>query len=414
MTAFRFSTVASQFGWVSGGRLLAALVQALVVVLLARAISPQEFGLFAATQGALIVAQTVSGLGLATYVVRHRAIRTDDPNVLVALRLNEATTYAFGGVLLAAFISLGAWIDEAFFALLPLALSMAAERSADAWLGVAIADGDARVNTLNLVGRRIATAAIFLALTTGAGAPPLLSFGIAALFAAVASWIFSRMYVGAHVARRRFEGPRRRRYAVVLRRSRHYWMNSIATQLRNLDTTVAAFSMSPAQAGFFGVASRVTGPLRMLPTSLSIVLLPVASRTGSKDRRSLALLIAGAASGITILFVSVAIVAPYVVPALLGNDYRGATVTLQLTAIGLIPAGIASLLGAVLQGSGHARYVSNVAFIMTGVCLAGVALGGASLGAVGGAIALGVAYIVQMALLIIRYITLNFEPQEKE
>jgi O-antigen/teichoic acid export membrane protein len=140
--------VGGQFFWVSGGRVVAALIQAAIMLLLVRAVSPSEFGFFAAVYGVMTVAQTFFDFGLPTLVIRERARQSNAGIVTAALRLNNSLSVALGVLLVSVTAVLGLLVDERFFLLLPLGVWAAAERNADAWLGVIFADGDARVNTL--------------------------------------------------------------------------------------------------------------------------------------------------------------------------------------------------------------------------------------------------------------------------
>src|SRR5699024_12052774 len=108
----------------------------------------------------------VADLGMAKLVVRERSAGTSTGLVSGGLWLNSRSTLILGLALTLAFLGAATFLDEAFYLMMPLAISAASEKNADTWLGVAIADGDTHLNSLNLVCRRALALAGFLLLTS--------------------------------------------------------------------------------------------------------------------------------------------------------------------------------------------------------------------------------------------------------
>jgi O-antigen/teichoic acid export membrane protein len=376
---------------------VAALIQALTMLLLLRAVSPSDFGFFSAVYGVITLAQTTLDLGLPTLVIRERARDATQGIVSAALRLNNVLSVLLAGGLLVAIGILGIAVDNHYFLLLPLGVWAAAERNADAWLGVVFADGDAKVNTANLVGRRIANLAIFLLLSATTSIDPVLCFALSSAVAACASWVFAHVYVA-----KRLPPTPSMRPAELLRQSYPYWINSVATQARNLDTAIANIVAGSTQAGFYAAASRLTSPLRILPTSLASVLLPASSKRTSETMSGVLKLIGLSIAGLTVMYAVLAFAIPYAVPIFLGPQYIGGILALQVTVVGLVAASAASLLGAPLQGVGFKHYVATVAVVTTATCLIGVAIGGYYFGATGAAFGLSFSYLVQSMALLVR------------
>ena len=397
MSTSRRYRVGGQFAWVSGGRIVAALVQALIMLLLIRAVAPAEFGFFAAVYGVMTVAQTFFDFGLPTLVIRERAQRSNPAVVAAALRLNNSLSLTMGVIIIGLLALLGAVADPRFYLLLPLGLWAAAERNADAWLGVVFADGDARINTTNLILRRFGNLALFTGLITWSDLDPVLAFGVSAATAAAGSWIFAHAYVGTLL-----ESNERIAASLLFRLSWPYWLNSVATQARNLDATIIGFVAGSAQAGYYAAAARLTSPLRILPTSLASVLLPASSTRNSSTMRGLLKLVALVVGGLGGFYLVLGLLVPFVVPVLLGDAYAGAVPALQITAVGLVFAGAASLLGSLLQGVGLKHYVAGTAVLTTAVCLIGVGLCGFFWGAAGAAAGLAFSYLVQSIVLVTR------------
>jgi O-antigen/teichoic acid export membrane protein len=378
---------------------MAALIQALFMLLLLRSVSPEEFGFFAAVYGVITLAQTTLDLGLPTLVIRERAKNAQNGIVASALKLNNVLSLALAGGLVVVFLILGLVVDARFFLLLPLGIWAAAERNADAWLGVVFADGDAKVNTANLISRRLTNLALFLLFLSTGEMDPVLAFGISSAIAAVASWAFAHIYVARQLPEPAPIGPRE-----LVRASWPYWVNSVATQARNLDTAIASILAGTAQAGYYAAAARLTSPLRILPTSLASVLLPASARRTSSSMKSLIFLIGACVAGLGVMYALLALLVPWAVPVFLGEQYVAGIPALQITMVGLIFASAASLLGAPLQGVGLKKYVALIAVVTTVTCLIGVAIGAYLYGAVGAAAGLSVSYLIQSIALLLRLV----------
>ncbi|PJJ55560.1 O-antigen/teichoic acid export membrane protein [Compostimonas suwonensis] len=385
-----------QFAWVVAGRVLAALIQAVSFVLLARGLTPTDFGLFSTVLGFATLAQTVVDLGVSTLALRERAKNPDSGVVTSALRLNNKLSFVLALVSLAAVIAGAMWVSPLLWQILPLVIWVAAERNADAWLSIAFVDGQVHVTTLNLVIRRGITVALFLGLQF-CGLLPVLAFCIACAIASAGSSIFAHRFVA-----RRLPSASDIPIGSLLQAAWPYWLNSVATQARNLDVTVTAIFGGAFQAGLYASASRITGPLRILPASLSSVLLPHASRRDHRTIRGLVRLVAVCVAALSVMYIVIVLMAPWFVPVLLGDAYAEAVFPIQITAFGLIFASAAALLGSLLQGVGLKHYVAHTAVATTVVCLVGCAIGAAWAGAVGAAYGLSISFVIQAVLLAAR------------
>jgi O-antigen/teichoic acid export membrane protein len=391
--------VKRQFIWVAGGRILAAVLQAAILVALARSTDPATFGFFSAVFGVGVVVQNAFDLGLGTFIVRERAHDPRSPKVARALLLSNVSSIAMGAFATALLVVLGVVTPLGFVAFLPLGLAMAAERNADVRLGVALADGDARVNTVNLVGRRLGTIVVFFVLLGAAGFDPVLAFGVAALASGAVSAIAAHRYIARHVDRAASVASVRETITAAW----PFYMNSLATQLRNLDSTVVTALTGPAQGGLYAAAARLTGPLRILPTSLAAVLLPRAARVAESEGRRAVLAMTVKVVVVMAAFYALLVLAmPTALPVVLGDAYRPSVAAVQIVLGGLVFAAAASLLTSSLQGWGDARYVAAVSAVTTALCLAGVAFGAVWDGSTGAAVGLALSFAVQTTLLCTR------------
>ncbi|MBD5381549.1 oligosaccharide flippase family protein [Clavibacter sepedonicus] len=393
----RRDRIGLQFAWVSGGKILAALIQAATMLLLVREVSPAEFGFFSAAYGVITIPQTLLDLGLPSLIVRERARDARDGIVTRALKLNNVLSLAMSLLLLVMGILLAMTVDPDYWLLLPFAVWAAAERNADAWLGVVLADGDSWINVTNLVLRRLGSLVIFVLLTRFSPMEPVLALAVGFAVGALLSWLFAHVFV----AKRLVPGTPATVRALV-RMSYPYWIDSVASQARNLDVAITSIVAGQAQAGFYAASARLTNPLRILPNSLATILLPAASKRDSSNIGGLLKLVVAATAGFALLYGGGAVVVPWAVPVFLGPEYSGAIVALQITCVGLVFASAASLLSTLLLAVGRKHFVAGTAVVSTIACLLGVALGALTMGAVGAALGLAASYAVQAVVLFFR------------
>ncbi|MET9018454.1 lipopolysaccharide biosynthesis protein [Actinopolymorpha sp. NPDC004070] len=389
-------SVKRQFVWASIGRIAAALIQAVTVVVLARHAAPKEFGIFAAAYGAVIVAQALIDMGLSTLTIKERSRSRNSPIVWNALRLNGRITLiaVLSGVTLCIVLAISTGTPSLIF--IPYVIWAVAERNGDAWLTISFADGDANINMTNLILRRLMTLA-GLMLLIAFGTAPVVAFGLAAATASVCSLVFARLYI-----RRRILPTAAVPTRAILRLSFPFWFNSVAGQLRNLDALIVGAVAGTTHAGLYGAGARITGPLRLLPDALAAALLPAASRDSFRVSPKLIRQMALFALLATVIGLGGVMIAPLVVHHLLGTAYAGAELVIQLAIVGLPFASLVALLAAILQGIGKQSFVAGIAFAATVTCLCAVAIGALLGAAVGAMIGYCVSTVLHAAVLSVK------------
>lgn len=384
------------FAWLTTGRLAAAALQAVTFGALAVLVGPSDLGVVGSVVAALTVLQAVWDLGLSTYLVRTRAETPDDGRVRSAVVLNRLTT----GPLLAS-AAVAGWLvlvvlgGGSLAPVLPLAVWAAAERNAETVAGIAIADGRAPLATANLVVRRAVAAAGFAALCAG-GTEPVLAYGTAMATGSLLSVVWLNA-----ANRRRLPEGRRVPLSQVVREARPFWVNTVAVQARNLDVPIVALTGGTTAGGLYSLASRMTVPLRLVPTSLAVALLPHATRASdAAARRRVLSHLAWLVSGVAAVYVLLAACVPALVEALpVLHEYRPAVLPVQIMLLALPFGAVASVCTSLLQGYGDAGFVSRAAVTMSVVTLVGAGFGALVAGAAGAALAYGVALLLQAALL---------------
>lgn len=384
-----------QFSWVAIGRIVAALIQMATLAITAVWLGPTDFGILSAVLAVAIIPQALLDLGIPTFVLQVRASGKDPQLLRYALTVNGSTSLLLMLVSALALTGLGMFVSPIFFAMLPLAVWIGAERNVEVWLGIALADGDARLNVTFLVGRRIAALALMLgAYFLGSG--PIFAYSISLAFTSAVASIWARRLLTARV-----EVPVRekRRLKELLAVTGPYWIHSTATQVRNIDTALVALIANPAQAGYYAVASRLTGPMRILPTSLAAVVLPRVARENGRVGRKLTLLIVFTLFAMSLLYAALAVVAPWAVETFLGQPYLPSVVPVQIVCAGLILGAVASLIAAVLQGMGQSRIVAVASVVASITCVVAIALGTIWWEAAGAAVGLVSSFAVQVLLM---------------
>lgn len=387
-----FLRLARQFGWLFVSRILGALLQAVIFIVMARIAGVRDFGILAAALGILLALSAALDFGVGAYLTKTRAESRDSPMLRGALGINRWSAVALMVVTSVMFIVLGFFVDEVYFLLIPLAASTAAEKMTDGLLALAIADGDTLENTYSILLRRSLCLALLLALANVLN--PLLAYAIAQLMASGVGLI-----VAAKRLSKRVQPGVSVTYRAVLHESWPFWVNTALAQVRNLDAAILAIVTNPVVAGIYAVPSRLTAPLRIIPTTLAQVALPAASRGHKDEIRALIRAISIVMLLMTAILGAVAAAAPLLVQVL-GSDYEEAAVPLQILCVGLIFASAASFMNSILQGRGLAKVVALVSTVTGLYSLGAVAAGGVAAGAVGATAGLASSFLLQAVLLI--------------
>jgi O-antigen/teichoic acid export membrane protein len=389
------SGFARQASWLSLGRIIAAALQAGIIVVVARATIPSEFGIVVVFVAFAAVPQVLFDAGISTYSLRERAIAPAGRHLAYALRVGSRMAVLLALTLFLALLALGLWANPLYFRMLPLAIWAAAERNADLWLGLLVADGDTKKNVIILMTRRVIAFVLVLCGLWSSFDPVLVYSTALALSAITGSW-WTRRVLGKSI------GAPHERFTLtrLFRQTRHYWVNSLSAQVRNIDGLVVTSLAGPIQAGFYSMSTRLINPLKIIPDSLAGVLLPAAASSGydpRPNRRGLLVI-----STILIAFLGVITFSlPLVVPIFLGRDYSGSVPCMQVIVGGLAFGSISSIVSALLMGTGQVRVVARIATITSVMCLSGVAIGAIAADALGAATGASLSFLVQGVLLIV-------------
>lgn len=393
----------SGFAWMASSRLGAAMLQALAIIIVARGSGPAEFGMLATYMGAIIVLQALLDFGLSTHITKSRAGDACSPEIMQAFRLYKFTGIALFSVLCAGAVLTAVWYKGAWWLLLPMAVAGCIERHSDVRLLIAIADGDVWKNSLNLIARR-ASALVLLLVGINLNVDVILAFGCASALASIISLLLARRLV---VLRQDGTGITWSNARGLLRSSRAYWANSLGAQVRNLDVLLVGAIAGSVTAGYYGAVSRALSPLRMVTSSLSAVLLPVAVRYKREQRKSLVLSIGGVLAVMSAMYVGLAVFAEDMISLLLGSQFTPATSAFILVVLSLVFASISSVLTPILQARGVQALVGRVSIFTSLVSLGGIAIGVQVSGVTGAGAGLAVSYVLQCLILVVSFIAVR-------
>lgn len=368
----------------------ASLIQAVMFIVLGRMSAPAEFGIVSAIIGVATLASALSDFGAGTFVLKHSARKSDYTKVHSALRLNDGSTFLLVVSAGIAAYFLGATFGE--FALIALFLFIwqMLEKYSDIRLNILLAQRFTGRSGFILLGRRLVSLTLFLAIVYFQLLNPIMSFACSLLASAILGAIVSS-FASRRLIRRSSVGLSDIRG--VAYSSLPYLVTNASAQLRNLDVAIVGLLAGGTQAGFYGAAVRLSNPVLMFATSVAAIALPRSvDRTPDELRLGIRRLTLFALAGIACLVLAGFAASP-LMGLLFGADYAGAGSTLQILLVAYGAYGAVSALSGVLQAADMQRYVAlgamggavlMLALIIVGTIHAGAE--GAASGVLAGAV----------------------------
>ena len=388
--------IGSQFAILALSRALGSVAQAACMIFLARWTDPVTFGYMSIVIGLGMVMVAVSDLGLGTYVLRARVVPDLRESVRGALRLNMLSSLVLVAVGIGALI-LFAQLESIFFLMIPAAIWLAAEKNADIWLNISVADNRAAHAAVAIIVRRGSAVVVFFGLHF-AGVEPVFAFTLSFAIGSVVGLLASRQLV-------RIGYSDRVGYRALLTRSWPYWVSNLTSQIRNLDVLLVALFAGSTSSGLYASAVRLTNPILLVTGSLTSVLLPNVSRSDAhtvrKYHRRLIFAIA------CLVALTLALGYPFSVVGvwLLGPAYADAQPAIFSMLVSMMFVGFSPALASFLQGLSDSRYAASNGLVFVPVIIAGVSAGAFVGGALGAAIAIGIVFFLKCLVLEHRILT---------
>lgn len=395
----------AQFASILSARILANVLQAVNVIVLARAVAPSDIGMTSAIIGFCMVLFTITDFGLSTLISKSYA-REDHVMVASALRFTTMTTWGFGTLAFAVGLGLSAG-DLIPLSMTALILSVAIDRCVEYRLSVPIAADSKVVPASSILLRRGIQFLIFVALVIG-GVSALWAYCLAQLIGALAGYVQSTYFLRSRVVKIADRLP----WRTVLTNSYAFFVNSVTAQITTLDTFLVSLFSGAHSAGLYAAASRVTSPLILIPGTLASTVLPPAARATPAQARKIGVRLT------MLLPVVLAIAAPagYFVAEplcqlLYGADYRPAGLPLTVLVVGIPFAILAAALSAILQAQGNEQFVAKVGVGFAVVFISAIGVGGHLYGAFGAAIGGCAAAALNCIPLVIKVFGLRDAPE---
>lgn len=385
-----------QFLSLVAGRALSGLILTLMTVLVARNSDPSSFGQAALVLSTGMFLFVVFDFGLSTYIARAEA-RGDQADVHGALRANAWSTAAgvvVSAVLLAILSSAtgSGWL----LGLVGLALSLGIDKSADAISSVAIARTHKISTSLMLLLRRGVALIALLGLVHG-GFDWLSAFVLSLPLGSAVAFAYIRWMLRSAYRTQNTTSMRR-----VLSAAFPFLLSNASASVRNLDVSIVSVLGTPAAAGIYSAAQRLTSPFLLLPNTLGTLILPAASRGGWDRARSIARKLVVLHLAFLLLCGMVALFSEQIVLVTLGAAYSAASPVVLVCLLAFPFTALASPLGGVLQSQGEERFVGTNGVAFSLVFIAAVAVGFMSLDATGAMLGVLVTYLLKCTFLMFR------------
>lgn len=325
---------------VFGARAVAALMQAAILVVLARALGPSSFGAFVVGLTAGALAGVVTGMGSAMQALlldqqaEHRSVGT---TLLVARVLTAivAGAVTFGSCLLLGLPPLVAFVGG---------LWSWTEVVIELIQALLLGQGRLRAASFTILVRRVGPASALLA---------------AALIGhSMWVWLLGGFVATIASSCAALRGLFARPAAIrpVMRASRHYWTSTILSTLQTADVAVVGvFVPNPALVGHYAAAARATSPLNLLTGSLVSVLTPEwVQIDGARDRFDQFLRARRGLLALATALILCSPVAAWLAPLVLGDEY-------ERSAIFFAGVTVAAGVSAIVQGYSAFLFASREA-----------------------------------------------------
>ncbi|WP_435526865.1 lipopolysaccharide biosynthesis protein [Microbacterium aurantiacum] len=378
----------------TSARVLAAVFQAFFFILGARWLTPAEFGLVNAWIAVAVLISVIIASGIPQFLLKARA-EGDEERVgqllYVSSRATLVVVVAAVSVMFVVVPFLGSW--GGLISVCLIAIGAVMDKATETRLSIFIADRKALIPALALISRRaVSFFAVLTLLSTDVQGRLEWFAGCFALGAAtglLTTVMPLRVATVRHMDRR------------LLRELAPFAIANATAQGRSLDIPIVTLLAGPASGGIYSAAYRLAGPILLVATSVSSVILPESAR-GSREgaRKGLVVLLACTAVAGLASAICGMLCAPIVV-WVLGAEYADAAEVLVFMLPAIVMVGATSVLGSVLQGRGRASFVSKngLVFLLVYLCL--LLVGVWMWGAIGAGVALLVSYVFKVSAMLL-------------
>lgn len=360
-----------QVGWSFTAKVVSAVLQLVVIVLLARGLSPSEFAWVASANVVMLAVVATNGFGLIRQIQYRRSLDKQDPTLPGLFNLWQIFTFSSAVLWLASCLILYSVTREPdFIALLPIAAWLTLEQTTALWNGISIVDDRAQDLMSSYLYRRLPVViGLLLGLAMDWDVVWCWTLGIA--FGSSLAYV--RGYGRQEIWARNLI-PRRPRNGEKVTFDLGYWWTEVGAQIRDLDVAVISL-ISASVGGVYGLPARLVKPMNLVTVATASVAFPKLARWPVVTRRQL---LVGCVVGTgPVLAVSglIAALAGFL-PHVVGEEYAAAVPALRVLCIAATVSGFGALVMTFLQARSTAanRFAGYtvLGFGILQICTAGL------------------------------------------
>ncbi|OYR75478.1 hypothetical protein DJ84_23605 [Halorubrum ezzemoulense] len=362
-------SIGRRFGYELAGQIVAALLTALLIVLLARLLEPEEYGLLFLAISILAIVEVISKLGIAKSAARYISdYKENDPGQIPHILKNSLIINLFSIILVmfvliigSSFISKSVGEDDLYLLLYVGSLYVAS--STLMRFGRVSLQGFEDIKAASTV--KIINRSLRLILVTGFVVVGLGALG--ALIGYILAFSIASIYGLAHLYIQYYfnfdhedsieSGLRRR----IVEYSLPLTVTDTASKVdKQLDTVLVGFFLDPLSVSFYTVSKQVVSFAIIPSKALGFTLSPTfGSKTGKGEKNSAARLYELAYENILLFYIpasiGLCIVTEPLIDTVFGNSYSGAIPVLEIMSFYLTFFSVAELSSNGLDYLGRAR-----------------------------------------------------------
>ena len=359
-----------QLGWSFSSRLVAAVLQLVVVVLLARGLAVVDFAKIASANAVMLSVVALNGFGLMRQTQYKRSVDPDDPDLPAIFAVWQRFTTTSAVLWLLGCGALYLLTDDVLFAqLAPISPWLVFEQQTTLWNAISIVDGRAHEIMTSYLWRRV---------------PVVVALAVALAVDLDVAWTWSISLAAgsalAYVAgvRRAVPWSRRvlpgRRPPGKVTFDFSYWWSEVGSQVRDLDV-VAITLVSAATGGAYALPARLVRPMNIITMATTSVAFPRIARMKVVTQRQLVLGSLVATAPVAVVAAAVGLLAGEL-PRLVGDEYAHAIPVLRILCALAVVVGLGALLVTFLQARSREanRFSGRFIILIAVVQVAGAAV----------------------------------------
>lgn len=327
-----------QLGWTFTSRIVAAVLQLLVIVLLARGLDAATFAGVMTANIVMLAVVPLNGFGLVRQLSLTRSLDHEDPLQPAIFALWHR--FMLGSVVLWLAGCLVLWAvtgDQLYVALTPIALWLLFEQITTVWNSISLVDDRAKDLMSSYLWRR-GPVVVALAAALAADLDVVWTWSLATMGGAAAAYVFGR-HRAPEWARRVLPGPRP---PGVVRFDFSFWWTEVGGLLRDFD--VAAVTLvSAATGGVYALPARLVRPMNLVTTATTAVLFPRIARAHVVSRKQLLLGSLAGTAPVAAISLVLAVLAG-LLPRLVGDEYADSVPVLRILCLAATLVGFGTLI----------------------------------------------------------------------